>query len=226
MFDKQQLTYVAASPADGDQVAAYLRAGAVALTYTAVSAINALDVASLTFDGAGNAIGSVSGALKVYIDGTSGNDFEVTGNVADDAADSGNPLKIGYRAVNAALTAVSAANDRADAISDLYRRQITNHAPNIGLTFKVIELSDTALQLDDGTTHPLQAGRTKVIFQNLSNKPFYVGSDNTVTGSGGANPGIKIAGQATVTLDWGQFIPIYAIADTGQTPDCHLSQFA
>ncbi len=45
----------------------------------------------------------------------------VGGNIASDGVDSGNPVKIGGRAVSAAPTAVAAA-DRVDAISDLWGR--------------------------------------------------------------------------------------------------------
>ena len=47
-------------------------------------------------------------------------------DVAHDAADSGNPVKIGGRAANALPTAVANA-DRANAITDLFGRQLTAH---------------------------------------------------------------------------------------------------
>ena len=56
----------------------------------------------------------------------------VQGDVADDAADSGNPLKVGSRAVDGALTAISASDDRADLLSDLYRRTGRRPADNPG----------------------------------------------------------------------------------------------
>lgn len=46
------------------------------------------------------------------------------GTVAHDAVDSGNPVKVGFKAYNANPTAVSSA-DRTDAISDLIGRQVT-----------------------------------------------------------------------------------------------------
>src|SRR6266508_1794893 len=50
---------------------------------------------------------------------------QVVGNVADDAVDSGNPVKVGARAVDpAAIPAAVSAADRADLISDLSRRLI------------------------------------------------------------------------------------------------------
>lgn len=50
----------------------------------------------------------------------------VAGDVAHDGADSGNPLKVGWKARNALPTAV-ANGDRADGSSDLWGRQLTSH---------------------------------------------------------------------------------------------------
>jgi hypothetical protein len=64
------------------------------------------------------------GAGSITIDGT------VTavdaGDIAHDAADSGNPVKVGAKAANALPTAV-ANNDRTNNISDLWGRQLTSH---------------------------------------------------------------------------------------------------
>jgi hypothetical protein len=48
------------------------------------------------------------------------------GDVAHDAADSGNPIKVGVKAANALPTAVANA-DRANAISDLFGRLLVSH---------------------------------------------------------------------------------------------------
>ncbi len=48
------------------------------------------------------------------------------GGVAHDGVDSGNPVKIGFEALNALPTAVSSA-DRANGISDLWGRQLVSH---------------------------------------------------------------------------------------------------
>lgn len=50
----------------------------------------------------------------------------VSGDTAHDSADSGNPVKVGFKAINALPTAV-AANDRANAVSDLWGRQLVSH---------------------------------------------------------------------------------------------------
>jgi len=49
--------------------------------------------------------------------------LDVEGNVAHDAADSGNPVKVGGRAVSAQIAAV-AADDRTDFITNLYGEQV------------------------------------------------------------------------------------------------------
>lgn len=59
-------------------------------------------------------------------DVSAANPMPVGGNVAHDAADSGNPQKIGFKASTALPTAV-AANDRANGISDVYGRQLVTH---------------------------------------------------------------------------------------------------
>jgi hypothetical protein len=50
----------------------------------------------------------------------------VAGNVAHDGVDSGNPVKVGGKAANALPAAVSNA-DRADALTDLWGRQLQAH---------------------------------------------------------------------------------------------------
>ena len=50
--------------------------------------------------------------------------MQVTGDEAHDAADAGNPIKIGGKALTAQPTAV-AANDRVNAMFDIYGRQVS-----------------------------------------------------------------------------------------------------
>lgn len=47
---------------------------------------------------------------------------QVVGSIAHDSADSGNPVKVGFKAINALPTAV-ANNDRSDGVADLYGAQ-------------------------------------------------------------------------------------------------------
>lgn len=63
-----------------------------------------------------------NGRLKV--EAFSGETLPVGGDVAHDGADSGNPVKVGGKALTAQPTAV-AANDRVNAMFDIYGRQVT-----------------------------------------------------------------------------------------------------
>lgn len=142
----------------------------------------------------------------------------VSGDVADDAADSGNPMKIGTRAVSGALAAVSATGDRADAISDLYRRMWVNTAPNIAGSNAAVSVDTTAGGVALFAS-PL-AGRRKVEVQNLGNKAIFVGT-GTVTSSNG----VRIAAGGTYSTDLGPDIALKAIAEIG-TCDVRVLQLA
>lgn len=142
----------------------------------------------------------------------------VSGDVADDAADSGNPMKIGTRAVSGALAAVSATGDRADAISDLYRRMWVNTAPNIAGSNAAVSVDTTAGGVALFAS-PL-AGRRKVEVQNLGNKAIFIGT-GTVTSSNG----VRIAAGGTYSTDLGPDIALKAIAETG-TQDVRVLQLA
>jgi hypothetical protein len=186
MIGKDKLIYDATTVADGDSVAAYLYAGAK-LTSTLVDTKQALDV----------------------------NVVAVSGGVADDAVDSGNPLKIGSRAVDAALTELSAANDRADVISDLYRRIWVNDSPNIELDAADVDVTGTGALLVAANS-----GRRRILVQNLGNKAIYVGPSGVTVSSG-----IRIAGGAMLEIPLGEHLPIHAIAESG-TQDVRYMQLA
>jgi hypothetical protein len=139
------------------------------------------------------------------------------GNVADDAVDSGNPVKVGSRSNWGALDALSADGDRADLISDKYRRLYVNNGANIGVLATAGSVTDTvaavlASQLD---------GRRQLNIQNLGNKAIYVG-DSAVT----ATAGLRIAAGATLTLELGADVSLYAIADTGNTVAIRVLELA
>lgn len=67
-----------------------------------------------------------SGSLTVDNAGTFAVQAASAGDTAHDAADSGNPVKVGFKAANALPTAVANA-DRANGISDLWGRQLVSH---------------------------------------------------------------------------------------------------
>lgn len=142
----------------------------------------------------------------------------VSGDVADDAADSGNPLKVGSRAVSGALAAVSATGDRADMISDLYRRVWVNDQPNVSGSNAAVSVDTTAGGVALFAS-PL-AGRKKVEVQNLGNKAIFVGF-GTVT----AANGIRVAAGGTYTTSLGADLALKAIAESG-SQDTRVLQLA
>lgn len=139
------------------------------------------------------------------------------GTVADDAVDNENPIKIGSRALAGPLAAV-ASGDRADAISDLYRRLYVNTSANIAISAEAVSIDDTA-----GGTLIATAlgGRRTIMVKNKGNKPIYLGATGVT-----AAAGFEVAAGATISVDLGQNVDLYAIADTGQTVACRVLQLA
>jgi hypothetical protein len=129
----------------------------------------------------------------------------VSGSVADDAVDSGNPIKVGTRALSGALAAVSATGDRADQISDLYRRLYINDSANIGSKSAAVTVGTSEIALS-GT--PL-AGRRRMIIQNLSNKEIQVGPTGLSVASG-----LRIGAGGSLSLEIGPDVSLFAIAAT------------
>lgn len=158
-------------------------------------------------------------SLKLDVLGRLWANAVVAGDVADDAVDSGNPIKVGTRAVSGVLTAVSATGDRANMISDLYRRTYVNPSANIGGSNAAIPITTTA----GGTVlfaTPLDGRRFGKV-QNLGSKAIYVGF-GTVT----AANGLRIAAGATELLeDFGPDLIYKAIAESG-TQDVRVQQVA
>ena len=145
------------------------------------------------------------GELKVAAD--------LTSSVADDAADSGNPIKVGGRGVDGALTALSASNDRFDLLGDLYRRVYVNASPNVGTSHEAASVTTTAAEVL-GT--PL-GGRTHVTVQNLGDAAVYIGNSSGVTSANG----IQIPPCSSATFEWGEDLDMFLIAASG-TQDVRL----
>lgn len=170
--------------------------------------VHGLDVNSflMGFDGTNwDRLKAIAGVLEVNITSIT-NALQVVGNVADDAVDSGNPVKVGYRAINqaTALAAVSAAGDRVDAISDLYRRVFINDAPNRAIDHTVLTTGLTEVAI---VTIP---GQTRVLLQNISDRSIFVGKTGVTIS--GATRGLEIAKGATLSLECGEAIALYAIS--------------
>jgi len=139
------------------------------------------------------------------------------GTVADDAVDTENPVKIGTRALAGPLSAV-ASGDRADAISDLYRRMYVNTSANIGISASAVSIDDTA----GGTlVAAALAGRRTLLVSNRGNKPIYIGATGVT-----AAAGFTVNAGATISVDLGPNVDLYAIADTGNTVACRVLQLA
>lgn len=131
----------------------------------------------------------------------------ISSNVADDAADTENPIKVGSRAVDGLLPAISASRDKANLISDMYRRLYINDAPNVGFNVAAATVTTTAAEL---ASSPL-AGRMKLEVQNLGNQAIFIGHDLNVTSANG----YKIAAGATAVFEFGEDLDIWAIASSG-----------
>ena len=113
------------------------------------------------------------GELKVAAD--------LTSDVADDAVDTGNPIKMGTKTYGATLAAVSAAGDRANLAADIYRRTHVNDSANIATLSTRTGVTNTAALVVASSL----AGRKKMTVQNISNTGIYLGG-SAVTASGAA----------------------------------------
>lgn len=126
------------------------------------------------------------------------------GTVADDAADTENPVKVGSRSIDGVLSAVSADDDRADAISDKYRRIYVNDGANIAMENQAVTVGTTAAILIASNL----GGRRSVIIQNLGSRPIYLGKDATVTTANG----LCIAPRGNIPMNLGEDVDIFAIS--------------
>lgn len=147
----------------------------------------------------------------------SGSAVTSTGNVADDAVDSGNPLKVGSRALSGALAAVSASGDRADMISDMYRRLYINDSANIASQSAAVSVTNAQIAL---SASPL-AGRRRMIIENLSSQAIFVGPTGVTTANG-----LRIAAGGNLSLEIGQDVALFAISATVAAKDVRVFELA
>lgn len=138
------------------------------------------------------------------------------GNVADDAVDSENPVKVGSRALAGPLAAV-ASGDRADMISDLYRRVYVNNGANIAMLNAAATVTTSAATLIASAL----GGRRTLLIQNKGSKAIYLGKDATVTSSNG----FELAAGAIFSIELGPNVAIFAIAASG-SQDIRLLEVA
>lgn len=202
----KQIVFDSAVPALGDTIAAYVF-GTNRIASAAVGGNESLYTIAALHDGAGNSLTSTAGALNVNVASFTG-EIAVEGDVADDAADAGNPLKVGSKATQL-LTTVSE-GDRANLNSDLYRRARMTNASNVGALVTRAPVGVAAAAI----VTPLP-GRQRFLAQNRGSKNIWVGFDNTVTADNAATGGMLIpAHTGTMDLELGDNVTLWAISDT------------
>jgi hypothetical protein len=173
----------------------------VSITGSVTVTASDLDIRDLTHATDSIKIGDGTDFLEINADGSINVNLTDDG-IADDAADAGNPLKVGGHAYASALSAVSA-GDRVNMGFDLYRRIRTFMGAQVGInTPAVVTVGTSEVALP---ASPL-AGRQKIIVQNTSDKDIFVGESGLTTATG-----IRVAKGATLELDIGE-IALYAIA--------------
>lgn len=164
-----------------------------------------LDIRDLT--GATDSVNLNDGTNSLSINADGSLNVNLTDDsVADGAADTGNPFKVGGRAVSGALTAVDS-GDRYDLLGDLYRRTYVNSSRNISMLNSQASVTTAAAEV---LATPL-AGRREVTIQNEGSQSVYIGSSALVT----AANGIKISKNSSATFEFGEDINIFMIADSG-----------
>jgi len=191
-FSLERLDFDPSSPSAGPNIGSYLRAGSDGdlLTSTLLSGKESLDI---------NIAGS---DIDLNVD------IQLDDLVADDEVDAESPLKAGSRAhlQSAILGSVSDDGDKADQISDIYRRVWTTSAPNVGwlqVNTDTNATPDTADQIDSAK----QAGRQYWIFQNRSNNPMSVGPSGVTTDSG-----FEVGKGSSLSLDMGEALDVFVVS--------------
>ena len=157
--------------------------------------------------------GTATGALRVELP-TNGTGVIATittvstltgGGVAHDGADSGNPLKIGGRAVSAEIAAV-ANNDRSDFVTDLVGKQIVlPYANPENFISGVISSAMTGTTSTSLIAAPASGLRNYITQITVSNTHATVGTNLEIQdGNGGATyyiiPAAAVYGGATLTF--------------------------
>ena len=168
--------------------------------------------------------GTLAGGQLVKISNTSlsvtqgTTPWQVSGDVADDAADAGDPVKVGSRSEWGALGALSNDGDRADLVSDKYRRLYINSGSNVAVRNLNVTVGAVELELKSGAT--ALEGRRLLMIQNLSNKEIYVGKTGVL-----ATTGLVLAARATISLDVGQDVAVFALG-SGTNQDVRVFELA
>lgn len=134
-----------------------------------------------------------------------GLDIVPQSSVLDDEADTttSGPIKIGSRVVDATLTSI-AVGDRADLISDTFRRILINQTFNIGAQISIPFVGSPAARID---STPL-AGRKKIILVNIGSRSMFLGFTSGLT----VNNGLEIEKDSIFDEFFGEGIPLFLIS--------------
>lgn len=138
------------------------------------------------------------------------------GNVADGVSDLENPVKVGSK-TDSVLTAVADAN-RADLISDLFRRLRVNDSADIGVLQSQDDISNVAEVLL-GTA---LAGRKHLLVQNrATNKDLFVGAAGVT-----AADGYEIRRGSSYGFPIGPNVALYGIGSDATNMDIRQLELA
>jgi hypothetical protein len=156
-------------------------------------------------------------ALAINADGSINVNLTDDG-IADDAADSGNPLKMGGKAYSSLAADPVDNGDRANLAMDLYRRFYVNDAAHMRIKNTAEAIGTTASEI---VATPL-AGRKKITIQNLSSNVIYIGFDNTVTVSNG----LQLPKNSSFSEALGENVDVWLIANSGASNDVRVLEAA
>lgn len=163
-------------------------------------------------DGAGN--------VQALLTGTDGAPL-VGGNIAHDAVDSGNPLKLGGKAASS-LPAAVAAGDRVDAYFDLNGRLKVNLDTAIDETNDSIRATKLGTLTDRSGTIAVNATAQSMMAANSSRRYLFIQNNDTVstlwfnftTTAVQSQPSIKLVPGASFTQE-GSYVSTEAISVIG-----------
>lgn len=147
-------------------------------------------------------------------------DVDLLGDLnGDDDVDSEDPLKVGTRAVTGPLGQVSASGDKANMISDRYRRLYTLDTANIAVLASQQDVDNAGeVQLAASAL----SGRRKLFIQNLSNsQDIYIGATGVTTADG-----FQIRRGSTWEFALGADVSFYAVGPSATVADVRLLELA
>lgn len=186
--------------------------GTDSLNINADGSINAvvsatdLDIRDLSHTQDSVKVGDGTDFLAVNADGSINVNLTDDG-IADDAADSGNPFKVGGKAYSSLAADPVDNGDRANLAQDLYRRVYMNGSAHMAVKNTAESITTTASEV---AATPL-AGRVKITLQNKGSNSVYIGMNSSVTSSNG----LEIPKNSSYTEDLAENVELWAISASG-----------